>query len=99
MGISGMEKLLSFIREYLNTRWERKQFCKSCELLKTELDRANFEKKQLMDKFVLISVPPVMRDEPVSQPLMPKNVPWKIKRELLEAEDRAKAAALRRQRE
>jgi len=92
-------KLLEFIRNWMNTRWERKSYCKSCEILKEQLALANHDKRVLMERFVLTKpeMPAILTETP--QAIQPKIVPWRVQRELLEAEDRAKAATIRRQQE
>lgn len=94
-----MERLLDFLREWYDIKRERKAYCKSCETLREQLALANHEKKQLLEHFlnptVTTSAPPVSLPEPIT----PKIVPWHIKRQMLEAEDRAKAAVIRKQKE
>jgi len=94
-----MEKSLAFIREIINSRFERRIYCKSCDILREELAQERKEKRALLDRFVFKEVPQsaIINDTP--QPITSRVVPWKIQRELLEAEDRAKAATIRRARE
>jgi len=94
-----MGSILEFIRNYLDLRRESRSYCKGCEILREQLTITNFEKKQLLDRFVLVSAPTPSPETIVPEPIAPKMVPWRVKRELLEAEDRAKAQAIRRQKE
>ena len=94
-----MGKLLDFVRDWLDMRRESRNYCKSCELLQRALEAETLEKRQLLQKFVYteVSAPPITVNTP--EPMLPKIVPWHIKRQMLEAEDREKAAAMRRHQE
>jgi hypothetical protein len=94
-----MVSLLNFIREWMDIRRESKSYCKSCEILKEQLAASNFEKKHLLERFVFTTPASVESSNIRTEPILPKIIPWKIQRELLEAEDRAKAASIRRARE
>lgn len=94
-----MVKLLDFIREWMDIRRESKAYCKSCEVLREQLGVVNFEKKQLLDKFVLIQSAPSTVIEKTPEAIMPQVIPWHIQRQMLIQEDRAKAATIRRQEE
>jgi len=67
--------------------------------LKEQLIISNHEKQQLLNKFVLVKVETAHIEPGVPEPIVPKMVPWRVQRELLESEDRAKALAIRRQQE
>lgn len=73
---------------------EESKICKSCNTLLSMLDIANFEKKQLLEKLL-------HKDEPIPQPeinyeeLKPKNIPWQVRRQMLEQEDRIKAKLMK----
>lgn len=94
-----MGKLLTFLREYLDLRRESKSYCKSCETLREQLNVANHEKKVLLDQILYKPEKPVAEIEKAPVPITPKIVPWKVQREILEAEDRAKAKIIRQQQE
>lgn len=98
--------MFNWLKEYLEIRYQFKQrqleileeskICKSCDTLRTQLEIANFERKQLLDALI---TPKSITPEPIgaTQPeqLKPKNIPWAIRRQMLEAEDRQKAKILR----
>jgi hypothetical protein len=71
---------------------EEMRACASCETLRQQLEIANYEKRELLNK--LIRPEPVV-NEPNFNELRPKTVPWRVKREELEAEDRKRAAILK----
>lgn len=90
--------ILAFIREYLDIRRDSKSYCKSCETLREQLAVTNHEKKILLEQ-ILVKPAPIQQEREAPQPIGPKMVPWHIKRQMLEAEDRALAATIRRQKE
>lgn len=68
--------------------------CLSCDVLKMEVERLRMENTRLLDKILL--PPPV---EPVrtfeeSKAVLPKHVPWNVRRQMLEEEDKVKARIL-----
>jgi hypothetical protein len=84
--------MFNWYREWLQIRREAR-VCDSCETLKHQLEVANFEKKQLLDR--LLEKPVV---EPAKEPTMvtkPLGIPWHVRRQILEQEDREKAKLLR----
>jgi len=70
--------------------------CQSCETLRQQLEIANYEKKQLLERLL---EKPVTEPERTTAPELvaprPKTVPWHIRRQMLEREDREKARALK----
>ena len=68
--------------------------CQSCETLKIMLEQSNYEKKQLLDKLLN----PIQSEKSVPveyEPIQPKNIPWAVRRQMLEAEDRIKAKLMK----
>lgn len=94
-----LHDILVFLREYHELKREKRSFCKSCETYKEQLALANFEKKQLLERLLFVPV----KEEPTTiaqpTPILPRIVPWKMQRQMLEAEDRATAAAMRKKEE
>lgn len=90
--------MFAWLRELLEIRAEfreRNKICPSCETLKEIIATERFEKKQLLDKLTL-EKPPVMEEPPANMtPIQSRMIPWRVKRQLLEAEDRKKAELLR----
>lgn len=90
--------MFAWLRELLEIRAEfreRKKICPSCEALKEMLATANYEKKQLFDKLMLEKPPVVDEKPPEMTQVQPRMIPWRVKRQLLEQEDRKKAELLR----
>jgi hypothetical protein len=78
--------------------------CASCETLRMQLAIANDEKRQLLESILH----PVDRDITPASPVLnqvefeklkPKMMTWNVRKQMLEAEDRAAAALMREQRE
>lgn len=96
--------MFNWYRELLNIRYESNErterlyreskVCQSCENLKHQLEVVYYEKKQLMEK--ILEKPVVEQSkEPTMVTLPQRNVPWNVKRQMLELEDREKAKLLR----
>ena len=70
--------------------------CESCETLREQLSIANEEKRQLLQSLQSyhkpVAIIPTAQPEPV--PIKKGPIPWKIQREMMEAEDREKARIL-----
>lgn len=67
--------------------------CESCEVLKQQLAIANLEKKQLLDS---ILIKPQVNESSAPVSMTPtKQVTWKVRQQMLEAEDRAKARLMK----
>lgn len=68
--------------------------CASCETLQRQLEIANHEKAQLLAR--LLEKPEVpTTQEPPRTVTPPRTVPWAVRRQMLESEDRKKAELLR----
>lgn len=74
--------------------------CASCETLRGQLEFVNFEKKQLLDAILRLTNPQfeTPHNEQETQPIRPKNIPWTVKRQMLEEEDRVRARVIERTR-
>ena len=73
------------------------QQCDTCDVLKSQLERANYEKDKLLAQLERMVNPPVPIEEPqeLPQPLKPRTVPWEVTRNILEQADRKKAEQIR----
>lgn len=74
------------------------QHCKNCDTLRDLLEIEKFEKRELLrsilaDKDAL----PEQKYDGTPQEVRPKTVSWRIRREMLEQEDRVKAQVIQRQ--
>jgi hypothetical protein len=70
--------------------------CLVCEVLREQLHKSEVERKELLQR---VLVPPSSPIEPISteemKPVTPQFVPWRVKQQMLEAEDRKKASLMR----
>jgi hypothetical protein len=71
---------------------ENSKVCSSCEILKQQLESVNYEKNRLLDRIMEKPIPEVV-SKPM-EPTRPVNIPWNIRRQMLESEDREKAKLL-----
>ena len=72
---------------------ESSQVCKSCETLKEQLEIVTQEKNRLLDR--LLERPAVETSAPPVEITKPHNIPWVVRRQMLEREDRERAKLMR----
>lgn len=75
-----------------------KSICHSCETLKHQLEIANFERKQLLETVLKLSQPTSqlsIQDTVTPEMVRPRTVPWNVRRQMLEEEDRKQAQLIR----
>jgi hypothetical protein len=85
--------LLRWYKEWIEIRatLTENEKCDSCETLKAQLEIANYEKKQLLDRLLTKPEEPVQPARNETPMLVPRSVPWNMRRQMLEREDREKA--------
>lgn len=80
---------------------EMKPACQNCETLRSLLTTEKHEKQQLLERLIELTRPE--KKEPEERKELPKVVPmpttWRMRQQLLEQEDRAKAEAIRKRNE
>jgi hypothetical protein len=71
--------------------------CNTCDLLRDLLERSELERKELMHKLLDRGVPEPAPSLPLEElkPITPQFIPWRVKREMLEQEDRRAAQLMR----
>jgi hypothetical protein len=73
--------------------------CKSCEVLEQQLAQANREKHDLLNMIMQLSQPKVEVEAkpyiPLADEARPKFIPWRVKQQELEANDRQAARILK----
>ena len=68
--------------------------CKTCEALRWQLDQVQNEKTELLKH--IMHPPEATENRPRPEPIVPrKNIPWSVRQQMLEAEDREKARLMR----
>jgi hypothetical protein len=90
--------LLNWYRQYLQLKSDFKPeppFCESCEVLKGQISILNTERDKLLAKVLKEPEPVIIQDNRVATTPGPRMVPWKVRQQMLEQEDRQKAAAMR----
>lgn len=68
--------------------------CKGCEILRHQLEIANLQIDKLVNKITEKPEPVIINNQPPVL-TMPKTIPWAVRKQMLEAEDRAKAQSMR----
>lgn len=88
--------LLNWLRQYkqIKSEYEKPKFCESCETLKLQLSIANEEKKQLLNRLLEKPEPEQRPDVSELKPIQTAQVPWNVRRQMLEAADRRRAQDL-----
>jgi hypothetical protein len=73
--------------------------CESCETLKMQLDIANHERRQLLETIIGFTKPAVVevdQNPRIIQPILPRTVPWRMRQQKLEENDRLTAETLKK---
>jgi hypothetical protein len=70
--------------------------CQTCEVLRLQLDESNRERRELLARLLEKDTPePVVADQVEPKAITPQFVPWRVRQQMLEAEDRHKATLLK----
>lgn len=80
-------------------RWllEEPQPCNNCQVLSALLDTERYTNQRLLNRILKEDIEiPIVSEEKI-EPIRNRHVPWKIQREMMEAEDREKAKLQRAQ--
>jgi hypothetical protein len=75
---------------------EMSQICDSCETLKSQLEIANYNYREVLKALLESSRPAPVTTAPDFEPIRPKTVPWPVRKQMMEEEDRRKAVAMRK---
>ncbi len=70
--------------------------CETCEILREQLHQSEAERRELLHRLLDKDNPepsPVEKEEPI--PIQPAYTPWRVRREMLEAEDRKQAQLIK----
>lgn len=85
--------MFNWLREFYEIRAEYRR-CRTCEELRRELDYLRGDNQRLLNKLVFLS--PEVKQEPAPMiSAKPLRVPWIVKQQMLEAEDRQKAKIIK----
>lgn len=71
--------------------------CNTCEVLRTQLDESNRERRDLLNRLLVPSnpEPPSSIPKEDMRPIMQQQLPWRVRQQMLEAEDRKQAALMK----
>jgi len=71
--------------------------CEACEILRAQLDESSRERKDLLNRLLDRDKiePPTITPVEEYQPIKPQYTPWRVRQQMLEAEDRKQAALLK----
>ena len=71
--------------------------CNVCEVLRSQLDKVESERRELLQKLLAQSEPPPSSQEREKElrPILPQHVPWRVRQQMLEAEYRAQARLMK----
>jgi len=70
--------------------------CLTCEVLRDQLDKSETERRQLLTRLLEKDKPEplvVKEEEPVA--IQPQFIPWRVRQQMLEQEDRKRAQLMR----
>lgn len=91
--------LLDWYERYLEIRESHKteKVCESCETLKSQLATVNHEKSLLMARIMEKPeiVPEREKAPEMKFPITAQRMPWRVRQQMLEQNDREKARAIR----
>lgn len=74
--------------------------CPVCEVLREQLHKSEAERKELLQRALTPpKAEPPQEPEEEHQPILPQFTPWRVRQNMLEAEDRKKAELLRKSKE
>lgn len=78
-----------------------KEPCASCETLRSQLEITNYEKRQMLETILSFTKPPEVRlpETKEIEPITPKTVPWVVRKQMLETEDRERARIMKQKQE
>lgn len=66
--------------------------CETCEILREQLAKSDAERRELLTRLLAKETPePSHVVEEEFQPIKPQFIPWRVRQQMLEAEDRKKA--------
>jgi hypothetical protein len=70
--------------------------CEVCEVLMSQLAKSELERQDLLRRLLdPVKAEPPQQIEEEFKPITPLHTPWRVKREMLEAEDRHQAKLIR----
>lgn len=78
---------------------EESRICDSCETLKLQISRLERENERLLNRILEKPIEEPKQEITDLKPILPKMIPWRIRKQMLEEEDRVKAKLMRQSEE
>jgi hypothetical protein len=70
--------------------------CNTCEVLRAQLDESNRERRELLNRLLEPPKPePLIKEPEEFKPIQSTFVPWRVRQQMFEAEDRQKARLMK----
>ena len=70
--------------------------CETCDILRMQLEKSDAERRDLLHRLLEKETPEPPSTAPESYiPVNPQHIPWRVRQQMLEQEDRAKAKIMR----
>ena len=71
--------------------------CNTCEVLRSQLDESNRERRELLNRLLEHNSPepPVAIPQEEMKPIGNQHIPWRVRQQMLEQEDRVKAKLMK----
>lgn len=72
--------------------------CDTCEVLQLQVEKLSYQNEQLMNRIlnpIQKDIPSVNRDEVSEMKIPSAHIPWRVRQQLLEKEDREKARLMK----
>lgn len=70
--------------------------CDTCEVLRSQLDESNRERRELLSRLLdRDKVEPSLIEKEEPKAIQPQFTPWRVRQQMLEAEDRQKAKLMK----
>jgi len=70
--------------------------CTTCEVLRDQLDKSEVERRELLARLLEKDKPePSIQPAEEMKPITPQFIPWRVKQQMLEAEDRQRAKLMK----
>lgn len=91
--------MFKWLAEFYEIRRENKLAvqCASCEVLKVELAAERREKQMLLNRILNPNDQTQPANENRPEPVLSKHIPWRVKQQELEAQDRAVASRIKKE--
>jgi hypothetical protein len=70
--------------------------CLTCDVLRVQLDKSEAERRELLTRLLAKDTPePLSTEKEEYAPIQPQHIPWRVRQQMLEAEDRKKAQLMK----